>query len=190
MTPYDAFVKYLAIKNHFSSDYDYFQYNGKVSARQDSFEKRRDKYQFYKLSKKKDVEGFLIANLVDDSRSKWVGDLIDKESEEVYSRWKSRQESISYVYKNDLDKLDDDLDSNLKVVDGQYPKLLQLYQFNTVSIETLVILNKIVKYIPHWTKNITDTIIWPEYRRRILKYEPFVKFDIFKMKKVTLERFS
>jgi hypothetical protein len=86
--------------------------------------------------------------------------------------------------------MDDDLDLNLKVIDGQYPKLLQFYQFGTVSIETLVILNKVVNYIPHWTKNITDHIIWPEHRRRILKYEPFVKFDPFRMKKLTLERFT
>jgi hypothetical protein len=190
MTPFDAYTKYLALKNHFTSDYDYFQYGGKVSARQDAFERRRDKYQFYKLSKKKDVEGFLIANFIDDNSNKWIGDLNDKESEDVYNKWKGRQESITYLYKNDLNKMDDDLDLNLKVIDGQYPKLLQLYQFGTVSIETLVVLNKVVNYIPHWTKNITDHIIWPEHRRRILKYEPFVKFDPFKMKKLTLERFT
>lgn len=190
MTPFEAFTKYLALKNHFSSDYDYFQYNGKVTARADSFEKRRDKYQFYKLSKKKDVEGFLVANFISDSKSAWVGDLISKESEDIYSKWKARQESLTYIFKNDLNKLDDDLDLNLKVLEGEYPKLLRMYQFGDVTIETVVILNKIVKFIPHWTKNITDSIIWPEYKRRLEKYAPFVKFDPFKMKKLTLDRFT
>ena len=190
MTPFDAFTKYLALKNHFSSDYDYFQYNGKVTAKIETFEKRRDKYQFYKLSKKKDVEGYLVANFITEDKSIWIGDLISKDAEDNYGKWKARQESITYIYKNDLNKLDDDLDLNLKVIDGDYPKLLRMYQFSDITIETLIILNKVVKFIPHWTNKIADSIIWPEYKRRLQKYEPFVKFDPFKMKKITLERFT
>ena len=190
MTPFDAFTKYLALKNHFSSDYDYFQYNGKVTAKIETFEKRRDKYQFYKLSKKKDVEGYLVANFITEDKSIWIGDLISKDAEDNYGKWKARQESITYIYKNDLNKLDDDLDLNLKVIDGDYPKLLRMYQFSDITIETLIILNKVVKFIPHWTNKISDSIIWPEYKRRLQKYEPFVKFDPFKMKKITLERFT
>ena len=190
MTPFDAFTKYLALKNHFSSDYDYFQYNGKVTAKIETFEKRRDKYQFYKLSKKKDIEGYLVANFITEDKSIWIGDLISKDAEDNYGKWKARQESITYIYKNDLNKLDDDLDLNLKVIDGDYPKLLRMYQFGDITIETLIILNKVVKFIPHWTNKISDIIIWPEYKRRLQKYEPFVKFDPFKMKKITLERFT
>ena len=42
---YDAYCLYLAINNHFHSDsYDFFKYNGKVSAKLESFMKRKDKY--------------------------------------------------------------------------------------------------------------------------------------------------
>ena len=40
---FKAYKLYLAVKNHFTTSYDYFKYNGKVNAKEDSFLKRRDK---------------------------------------------------------------------------------------------------------------------------------------------------
>ena len=64
MTPFEVYTKYIALKNHFSQErYDYFTYGGKVRAKESSFEIRKDKYFFYKLSKHKDIENFLLANI-------------------------------------------------------------------------------------------------------------------------------
>lgn len=190
MTPFEAFQEYLALKQHFSSDsYDYIKYGGKVSAKQDTFEKRRDKYQFYKLSKKIDVSGYLVANFIHNHKL-WVGDLNSKSCEDTYSKWKSRQESLSYKFKTDLEKLDDDFNSNFKIIDGQYPPIIRKYQFDEISLETLVILNKIVNFLPHWNDKISDTIVWPELKKRIEKYTPFVSFDEKKFKEITKNRFS
>ena len=85
MTPFESYKTFLAVKNHFTTDnYDYIKYNGKVGARQSSFETRKDKYQFYKLSKHKDPLKYLVANFVDGDL-KWVGDLFNDESEKVYT---------------------------------------------------------------------------------------------------------
>ena len=44
---YNAYITYLAIKQHFTSpEYDFIKYNGKVRASKDSFLKRRDKFFF------------------------------------------------------------------------------------------------------------------------------------------------
>ena len=49
MQPFEAYTLFLAIKNHFvKADYDYFKYNGKVSASFNSFLARKDKYYFSK----------------------------------------------------------------------------------------------------------------------------------------------
>ncbi len=191
MTPFDAYTKYLALKQHFTSEgYDYFRYGGKVKVKQETFEKRHDKYFFYKLSKKKNIEEFLIANFVDNDQS-WVGNLTqDKSCDEIYSKWKARQESLTYSYKEDLSKIDYSLDECLKVEDGNYPILFKMYKQKTVMLETLIILNKLVKFLPYWNKNITDTVIWPIERDKIKKYEPFVKIDIFKLKAITHDHFS
>jgi hypothetical protein len=191
MTPYETYTKYLALKQHFTSEsYDYFRYGGKVRVKMETFEKRHDKYFFYKLSKKKNVEEFLVANFIDNNSS-WVGSLSqDKASEEIYATWKKRQESLGYLYKSDIEKIDPPLDSVLKVEDGNYPKLLMMYKQGDIMLETLVILNQLVKFIPHWNKNINDTVLWPILRDKIIKYSPFVKFDNFKFKKLTLDHFS
>jgi hypothetical protein len=73
-TPYEAYKTFLAVKSHFTTSYDYIKYNGKVSASQHSFEVRKDKYQYYKLSKHKDPLQYLVANFVDGDL-KWIGDL-------------------------------------------------------------------------------------------------------------------
>ena len=48
----DAYRTYLAIRNHFKTDYDFFKYNGKMKVSNDSFLKRRDKFFFAKLERK------------------------------------------------------------------------------------------------------------------------------------------
>jgi len=191
MTPFEAYTKYLAIKQHFTTEsYDYFKYGGKVRVKQETFEKRHDKYFFYKLSKKKDIENFLVANFID-NESSWVGDLTqDKHCDEVYNKWKARQESLGYLYKSDLERIEGKLDCALKVVDGNYPKLLKSLKQGTVMAETVIILNRLVKFIPYWTKHIDDTVLWPIVRTKLIKYEPFVKYDVFKFKKMTLEHFA
>ena len=54
MTPFESYKTFLAVKSHFTTSYDYIKYNGKVNATQSSFEVRKDKYQYYKLSKQKE----------------------------------------------------------------------------------------------------------------------------------------
>ena len=50
MTGFEVYKMYLALKQHFTkSDYDYFKYEGKVRANENSFEQRRDRY-FFKIS--------------------------------------------------------------------------------------------------------------------------------------------
>ena len=41
---FDAYKVYLALRQHFTSVYDYFKYNGKVRAGVESFLKRKDKF--------------------------------------------------------------------------------------------------------------------------------------------------
>ena len=52
MTEFEAYIQFLALKLHFTSEhYDYFKYNGKHNATMASFEKRTDKRFFKRLAK-------------------------------------------------------------------------------------------------------------------------------------------
>lgn len=182
MNPYEAYQLFLALKQHFTREsYDYFKYNGKVNARVSAFESRKDKYQFYKLSKQKDPQGLVLSNLLENTNL-WIGDLFDSKANDVYLNWMKRQQSITYIFTNECEKLLTTFDENFIVHNGQYPPLLKLYNRGDICHETIVILNSIVKFFPHWKKNITDTVIWPAVQMKLEKYRPFVNYDEKKCK--------
>ena len=72
---FDVFKTYLAVKNHFTTDYDYNKYGGRVTAKLESFTKRPDRYFFHKLSKRyneRDILDFFVSNFAVDG-NKWIG---------------------------------------------------------------------------------------------------------------------
>ena len=187
---FTAYQTYLALKQHFTRDgYDYFRYSGKVNARLSSFETRKDKYFFYKLAKHKDLEHFLVANFVDKDVS-WVRDLLGAEAEQIYNEWLKRQQSLSYTFKNDLDKMKDNLNDNLMVHDGQHPYLLRLIMGHDICLETVIIMDDILNFSKMWNKKIDENIIWPDIYRKCSKYRPFLRFDRSHFKQMLRERFT
>lgn len=199
ITGYEAFSLYQAIKLHFSTDsYDYHKYGGKSKVSVDAFENRKDKYFFYKLSRrfqnKDDLIDFLVANFVYDEKC-WVGSLLEESAVEKYRERQKILQSLSYTFENDCDKIFDEIfnpNEVIKVVNGEHPLLLTMALRKEIEVETLCILNQLLSFFGLWTNSISDTIRWPEYRRKILKYTPFVKFDEVKnrmiLKKVIHEK--
>jgi len=196
MTGYEAYCLYNSLKLHFNSDsYDYFRYNGKVSTSIEAFENRKDKYHFYKLTRKypnkEQDRDFLVANFVENENI-WIGQLLE---EEAHLRYLSRQkvvQSLSYTFENDCKLIfehcklkSDDCKLNPNEVlktDGDYPILLTKTLQKDIQIETLCILNNILGFFPMWTNKIDDTIRWPEYRRKCIKYTAFLPKDVVKYK--------
>ena len=185
---YEAFALYQALKLHFTTDsYDYFKYNGKINISIEAFENRKDKYHFYKLSRrytnKDDLINFIIANLVEDDKL-WVGSLLQEESDINFRKRQKVIQSLSYTFQNDCKDLFDDCKepNELLSTNGDYPILLTRTLQKDVQIETLCILNQILNFLPMWDKKITDTIRWPEYRRKLLKYAAFLPKDSVKYK--------
>jgi hypothetical protein len=191
MTGYEAFSVFQALKLHFTSDtYDFFKYNGKSRISVDAFENRKDKYHFYKLSRRlidrDELIMFIAANFLHNENI-WVGDLLTEESETIYRQRQKVLQSLSYIFENDCRKLFDGIDNPndfLKVNDGEYPILLTRTLQKDVEIETLCILNSILKFAPHWNKSIGDTIRWPLYNRKIIKYSEFLPKDVNKFKMI------
>jgi hypothetical protein len=192
MTGYEAYKLYVALKNHFNSDtYDYFRYGGKTRANVQSFEMRHDKYFFNKLAKHKDTERFVLANIVEDNPNVWVGDLANEQQAELnYKTWLKRQESLSYVFTNDLDSMSSVYNDNLVVEGSNHPLLLKLLIQKKVSLETLVVLNDLCGFFRHWNRKIEEDVIWPMVYKKCKKYRPFLKFDKDKLKQIVVDKFS
>jgi hypothetical protein len=185
---FDIYVYYLALKRHFTSNYDFFKYNGKVKANAMSFENRKDKFFFYKLSKKKEAKDIILANMLANPNA-WAGELLDDKAESIYKEWIKRKQSLTYQFKSDIINLDDQFNDNFVVKDGQHPRLLKLYMMNDISLETLVMICDITKCLGHWEKNISDTIVFPDINKLVRKYRPFLDYDKQKMRKILLDKY-
>lgn len=186
---YEAFGIYNALKLHFTQEsYDYFKYNGKTNVSLSSFENRKDKWHFTKLSKKfnskDDLVFFIVSNLVNNDKL-WIGDLLNDEADSQHLKRKKVIQSFSYIFENDCVKLFSETKNpnDLLVVDqGMHPKLLTSYMRKEIEIETMCSLNSILNFFPMWTQKIEDTIIWPSHRMKVLKYNDFLNKDQTKNK--------
>jgi hypothetical protein len=190
---FSAFAMFNAIKLHFTTDsYDYFRYHGKSGVTPDKFSVRKDKFTFYKLSRKyrlEDLKNFYVANLLEKDVN-WIGDINNLDGEETYKKWQKRNQSLTYRFEQDIIELLSLIDSPnemLIVNDGQYPLLLKKVLQNAVCVETMVTLNDIMNFFPMWDKKISDTVVWPTLKRRYVKYTPFITYDKNKLKIILKE---
>ena len=192
--PFESFKLYNALKLHFESDsYDAIKYNFKTNVKATSFLKRKDKYFFAKIARQyeKDLMGYYIANFK--HGISYVGDMINEVGEDNYTNHKRIRESIHRVFSVDINRLSEEdcsFDELFESVDGQHPLVIQIWMQEDISLESVVILNSILGFIPRESKKISDTIIWPDIQRKIDKYGPFVKYDVNKCKTILTKAFT
>ena len=181
-----AYTRYLALKLHFTTDYDYFRYGGKTRAMtNESFEKRKDTFFFRKIERRyndQELTDFFVSNFVDNNKTKWIGELSNVNAEKTYANWKKRIQSLSYMFEQDLliakEKLRTANPAELwEPVAGGHPEILKLYLGKKISIETLVASNVVLNYLPKWDREIKDSIIWPDVSKSIRKYSPFINMN-------------
>ena len=187
--PFDTYKCYLSLKNHFTKDsYDYHKYCGKSRATVQSFYKRKDRFWFEKLARNKDdkeVVDFFVSNFITctDPSKLWIGEMI-REGEERYTEWKKRNQSLSYVFKEETENLFE----NQKVDDvfdcsKGHPLVLKKFLNGNISMETLVIYDKIFLFGNNFDKKLQDPV-WETVSMRMKKYSPFLNIDVFRYKKI------
>ena len=192
--PFESYKLYNALKLHFETDYDALKYNFKTNVSAKSFLNRKDKYFFAKIAKtyEKDLKGYYVANFKNDVS--YVGEMVNESGERNYLQHRKTLESLSRVFQNDINKLSDinevDFNGLFESNDGQHPLIITLWMQEEISLETVVILNSILGFIPRESKKISDTLIWPDIKRKIEKYTPFVNFDVDKCKNLLQKGFT
>lgn len=191
---YDVFSMYIAMKNHFTGkSYDYHKYNGKCNATVNSFNRRKDKYFFDRLSNNyeaENIEGVLLSQFISNDVY-WVGDL----DNDIYLRWLGRQERLYYDFKQAIDlilnKIEEeeinfsDLFNNK---DGNHPIILNEVLQDSITQESFIIFNEFVPFFHILDKNITYPLIWNNYKKKCTKYKNFIKYDRRKFKSYLVEK--
>jgi len=189
-TGFEAYSLYNALKLHFTGNYDFIKYNGKTSVSRTTFSTRKDKYHFYHLSRKYDIEElkqFYIANFIEDDTA-WVGDLLTPQSQERFKKWQKRNQSLTYQFEQDIIYLFNKYDlKEILAVTGDYPRLLQELMQHNIMIETVIIMDDLMNFLPMWQRKIQDDIIWPKWELKLTKYKPFLHYDKNKLKSILKE---
>ena len=186
---FQSYQAYLALKLHFDSvNYDYFKYNGKVSASLKSFEKRKDKYYFVRLAKKytnKTMIEYYVANFI--VGNKWIGNM----NEGTYKDWLAKVQSIEYIFGNDVEKLltmEPNFDIIFNSDQGNHPKIVKAYLGKKITLETLVIFETLLYFRKSFDKVINEQYIWPKISQCIEKYEPFLEVNKWKLKSIAVNK--
>jgi len=185
---FDIYIRYLALKKHFSSDYDYHKYNGKVRAKIDTFRTRNDAYFFSKLGAKDHWFDLLLSNILRNPNV-WIRKILDNEGEEIYLDWKKKIDSLGHVFKTDLNQLKEDWSDNFIVYDGQHPYLMRLYIERKISLETFTILVHYANIFEYWDHKILDKIVSCDIIRIARKYKPFLAYDEKRFKTYVKDHF-
>ena len=189
VTPFETYQHYLSLKNHFTNPkYDFFKYGAKTRASVTSFNKRRDKYFFEKTSRKysdKEVVDFLVSNFVASSNPQnlWIGEIINS-GERTYAEWSKRQQSLSYLYKEQMEVFfsENKLEDAFNCSKG-HPPILKKFLGGDVSIESLSICEKIFCFREKFDKKLDDPV-WQTVSLKLKKYIPFLNIDVFRYKKI------
>ena len=189
VTPFETYQHYLSLKNHFTNPkYDFFKYGAKTRASMTSFNKRKDKYWFEKTSRKyndKEVVDFLVSNFTatDNPQNLWIGEIINS-GERNYAEWTKRQQSLTYLFKEQSSELfsENELESVFDCSKG-HPPVLKMFLGGKISLETLVIYDKIFLFGNTFDKKLLDPV-WESVSLKLKKYSPFINIDVFNYRKI------
>ena len=192
MMPFDSYKTYLSLKNHFTKDsYDYFKYCGKSRASLQSFYKRKDRMWFERVSRQKtdqEVIDFFVSNFVSckDPETLWIGEMI-KEGEQRYQNWQKKIQSLSYIFKEESQSFfeENKFEDVFKCSRG-HPIILKKFLNGKISLETLVIYDRIFMFGNKFDKKLKDPV-WQTVSRRVKKYNPFLNIDVLKFRKILKE---
>jgi len=160
MSGYIAYQIYQSLKLHFTTDYDAVKYNFKTAVKQATFEKRRDRYFFEKLSRRFNREqliDYFTANIIE-KNNVWIGDM----SDDVYNAYVSRYDKLTYMFEQDMKTLSNkgyafnDICSSTP--DFSQSPILEALRGGQISIESVVLLDILVNFLKSLESNLSDPL--------------------------------
>jgi len=191
MTAQECFDVYRAVKIHFTSDYNYNQYYGKLTFL--NVDTRNDRFHFHRLVRMidgNDMLDFFVANAIF-RNTPWIGDLVDDTALDNFTAYKKYFESLSYFFRLDLDKLFEtqytDPNDIFRSKGGQYPPIVQKALSGDISILTFAVIEDILSFCKVINKKISDDILWPKIYRTTIKVKSFFEYDKEKITEILRE---
>jgi len=169
---FNVYIQYIALQRHFSSDYDYFKYNGKVNAKTESYTKRNDLYSFEKLTKilpADQREDFFVSHFLDNPKE-WIKNM----SKQKYELFVSLYKHLPKTFREDLEKIALEGPSNVIQTGSDIPRIHKMVMSDEIKLETVIILDRVFPIMSKHKEEVNIPFVWPDYVRKFEKYQPFV----------------
>lgn len=176
---------YLMVKGHFNGRYDIIKYKWVMRIPTKTYEKRRDKYFFERLSDKYtlgELYRIFVANMIANPDA-WVGEISGADALQFYRQHQGKLDRASYIFKEDIENLKyfcqkkeiqfKDLFNDSK---GQ-PLIFKMLQQEIISYETFLLIESAGRFIGRMNTSLADDIVWIEYRKRIEGYQKLLNID-------------
>ena len=108
-----------------------------------------------------------------------------KSGDSNYKEWKKRVLSLSYIFKGEVESnmSGDNFDKLFSIEGDRHPQLLKKHLQGNISLETMLILDRILGYKNNFDKKLVDPV-WKVTSIRMKKYSPFLNIDVFTYKKI------
>lgn len=174
MNGYQTYQIYQSLKLHFTTDYDAVKYNYKTAVNQDTFERRKDRYFFEKLSRRYDKEkliNYFTANLVHNPNT-WIGDM----NESIYNDYVSRYDKLTYMLTQDMKAMGEKgytFDQLCTTSDNNTTNpLLEALRGDEIHYESVVLVDIMVNFLNKLKGEIIDPLgINKDMINLLLKYK-------------------
>ena len=168
---YETYKQYLALQRHFSTNYDYFKYNGKVNASTDAYSKRTDMFAFEKMIKiipESDRIDFFVTHFLENPKC-WIRSM-SKSNLDVY---KAKIKNFPTKFREDLEYLVNFSLPELMKVENDIPEIHKIAINGKIDIETLIAVDKFYPFIEKHAKTCTVPFVWPDHITKLQNYRPF-----------------
>ena len=98
-----------------------------------------------------------------------------------------KTQSLSYIFKEEVENVFDNkkIDDMFDCSKG-HPPILKSYLGGDISLESMVIYDRILGYGKDFDKKPKDPV-WETVSRKIKKYSPFLNIDVSRYKKILKE---
>jgi hypothetical protein len=185
MDAFEAYCLFNALRLHFTSpSYDFFKYKGKVRAKKETFDTNRSRLHFKRIARKYpdaiEYTNHLVANFVSGKVNEPPAYFLSLQAVYIADTWKKNIERLpEIVYQESLaiKKASPDVKDIFEPKEGGHPLLLSLFYADAISLETLIVYDRLFNFRTKWNNGVIDDVLWPETERMMGRYSPFLIFD-------------
>ena len=118
--------------------------------------------------------------------------LVEDEAHSTFYDYRRRRDALGYTFTSELDKIFHGLGGikeSISVSRNSYPRILLLYMQHEICIETLLLFNEFLPFDKKFDKYLGENdILWSVIRNQMVKFKPFMKCDMEKMRKILKDK--